>query len=404
MEIPELFTDPILKSILCVEMHTTGEPTRIIYKGFPELSGTLLEQRAQAKKEYDHIRTRLMLEPRGHFDMYGALLRPETELTKAGEAHIGVLFMTNDGFSTMCGHATIALGRFLIDTHELAIFPRRDELEYDSDTSTTLLNLHAPCGLVKVTVPTTKDGLKADLSRPVSFDSVPSFATGIDVDIPLPIQYRWPELGGRESVKADFSYGGTFYCMISAAELGFPQGLANIDLDATNKATKLLKAAINADPELRTLFHHTDHEDLGFLYSIITVDDSIGLPAADAKGAEGGLCYFADQQIDRSPTGGGVAARIALAQAKGSLPKGDKWTYHSLVSYAYGGKGSFTGSVVEELEEMRIRGQQRRAVRVRVEGFAYYTGFHSFVVEDLDPIGEQGFTFNRLGSRGREAT
>lgn len=398
MEFLSIFADAALKPILCVEMHTTGEPTRIIYKGFPELSGTLLEQRAQAKRDHDHVRTRLMLEPRGHFEMYGALLRPETELTRSGEAHMGVLFMTNDGFSTMCGHATIALGRFLVDAHDERIFPRRNELTHDPKTDTIVLNLHAPCGLVKVTVPTTPDGNKADPSRPVSFDSVSSFATGIDVTIPLPPQYRWPELKTRDSVTADFSYGGAFYCMISAAELGFPQGLAGIDLDATNKATRLLKAAIIADPQLRNFFRHPDHSDLGFLYSVIIVDANLGNPAPGTRGSETGLCYFADQQIDRSPTGSGVSARIALAYTKGVLRQGESWTYHSLVSNAFAGKGSFTGCVMSVEEDIvDVNGHALRAVRVRVEGFAYYTGFHSFVVEDVDPVGEQGFTFNRLG-------
>jgi len=100
------------QAIRCIEMHTTGEPTRIVYAGYPALSGTLLEQRALASEKYDHLRRRLILEPRGHRDMYGAVLRQSTELVDAGLADIGVIFMTNDGYSNMCGHATIALGRF----------------------------------------------------------------------------------------------------------------------------------------------------------------------------------------------------------------------------------------------------------------------------------------------------
>lgn len=398
MEIPPKFAVAALKPILCVEMHTTGEPTRIIYKGFPELSGTLLEQRAQAKRDHDHVRTRLMLEPRGHFDMYGALLRPKTELTMSGEAHMGVLFMTNDGFSTMCGHATIALGRFLVDTHDKSIFPRRDELLHDPKANTIKLNLHAPCGLVKVTVPTTPDGIKSDPSKPVSFESVPSFATGINIPITLPRQYRWPEIKSQNIITVDFSYGGAFYCMISAAELGIPQGLASIDLDAANKATRLLKTRIMVDHTLQRFFHHPDHADLGFLYAVIIVDDTLGMPAPGSKGSDTGICYFADQQVDRSPTGSGVSARIALAHAKGVLRQGESWTYHSLVSNAFAGKGSFTGSVITAEEDASVvPGHKALAVCVKVEGFAYYTGFHSFVVEDADPIGEQGFTFKCLG-------
>jgi trans-L-3-hydroxyproline dehydratase len=398
MEVSSMFADAALKPILCVEMHTIGQPTRIIYKGFPELSGTLLDQRAQAKRDHDHVRTRLMLEPRGHFDMYGALLRPQTELTTSGEAHMGVLFMTNDGFSTMCGHATIALGRFLVDTHDKSIFPRRDELLHDPKTSTIKLNLHAPCGLVKVTVPTTPDGTKSDPSKPVSFESVPSFATGINIPIPLPPQYRWPELGSRESVTTDLSYGGAFFCMISATELGFPQGLAGIDLDATNKATRLLKAAIIGDPQLQRLLHHPENTDLGFLEAVIVVDDTLGNPTPGSKGSETGICFFADQQVDRSPSGSGVSARIALAHAKGVLRQDESWTYHSLVSNAFAGKGAFTGSVITADQDAAVvDGHASLAVCARVEGFAYYTGFHCFVVEGADSIGEQGFTLRSLG-------
>src|ERR1051326_2946907 len=105
MDAIQRFRRPDAQPIECVEMHSTGEPTRIVVKGYPSLDGTLLQQRAQAKVQHDHVRKRLMLEPRGHADMYGAILRPETELTASGYAHIGVLFMHNEGYSTMCGHA-----------------------------------------------------------------------------------------------------------------------------------------------------------------------------------------------------------------------------------------------------------------------------------------------------------
>ena len=130
---------------------------------------------------------------------------------------------------------------------------------------------------------------------------------------------------------------------------------------------------------------------------MIIVDDTLGAPDPGTKGSETGLCYFADQQIDRSPTGSGVVARIALAHARGKLRIGDSWTYHSLVSNAFAGNGSFTGCITSiENDVTNVNCYLSPSVRVRVEGFAYYTGFHSFVVEDIDPIGEQGFTFNRL--------
>jgi trans-L-3-hydroxyproline dehydratase len=397
MSILKRFQDPKLSPIDTVDMHTTGEPTRIIYRGFPTLSGTLLEQRAQANRDFDNVRSRLMLEPRGHNDMYGALLRPETELTKSGDAHIGVLFMGNDGFSTMCGHATIALGRFLLDTHDPEIFPRRDELKHDPSTDTAVLNLHAPCGLLRVTVPTTADGSGTDPSRPVSFVSVPSFATAVQVKISISESHRWPELGNRDHVAIDFSYGGAFYCMISAAELGFPNGLRKVDFEAMNKATRSLKAVANSSFDMRGHFSHPDHQDLGYLYGVIVVDDALGVAALGASGAETGLCYFGvNQQIDRSPTGGGVAARVALAYAKGHLAVGQSWTYNSLLSNAFKG-GSFTGTIVEEVDEA-MQMTPYKQVRVKVEGHAYYTGSHTFVFEEIDPVAENGFMFENLSS------
>ncbi|KAF7193351.1 Trans-L-3-hydroxyproline dehydratase [Pseudocercospora fuligena] len=386
-------------AIQCVDMHTTGEPTRIVYQGYPELQGTLLEQRAQAKRSYDHIRRRLILEPRGHRDMYGAILRPETEHTKSGQAHMGVIFLTNEGYSTMCGHATIALARFLIDTHDKNIFPKRDDITFNKKKNEAELVLHAPCGLVKVTVPTIgEDGNRSHPSHSSYHLSVPSFATGIDVRVEIPEEYRWPELGAdRNHVIADFSYGGAFYCLVSTKELGFPGRLerGKVDLSAMDLATKNLKAAINRDERLRYLFTHPDHEDLGFLYSVIVVDQEfdVAMRIDETTRAETGICFFADQQIDRSPTGSGVAARVALAYAKDHESKDESVAHHSMVSRSLGGKGGFVGSFWEEVGKTE---HGYPIVRVQVEGRASYIGTSTFIVEESDPLGDDGFLFEKL--------
>ncbi|KIV93079.1 hypothetical protein PV10_04323 [Exophiala mesophila] len=381
-------------SISCVDMHTTGEPTRVIVKGYPRLTGTLLEQRAQAKSEFDHVRRRLMLEPRGHYDMYGAILRPETELTKSGEAHIGVLFTTNDGYSTMCGHATIALGRLLLDTHDLDFFPRRNDIKHDAETRTATLNLHAPCGLLKVSVPVNAEGSASDPTRPVSFVSVPSFATGTDVILSIPEANQWPEIkGGSGKLRVDFAYGGAFYCFVSAQNLGFPGGLHGRDLDRLSVATASLKSYLIADSGYKSYFEHPEHQDLSFLYGVIVTDDS---NEEENGGSEVGLCFFANQEIDRSPTGSGVAARAALAIQKGERKIGEEWVYHSLVSREKKGPG-FTGTVVEEVQTPRsYPASASHQYRVRVEGKAFYTGVSTFLVEEEDPLGDDGFIFREL--------
>ncbi|OQU99953.1 hypothetical protein CLAIMM_05519 [Cladophialophora immunda] len=393
----------LMEPIKCIDMHTTGEPTRIVYSGFPTLTGTLLEKRAQASKQYDHVRRRLMLEPRGHWDMYGAVLIRETELVTAGEADIGVLFMHNDGFSMMCGHATIALGRFLVDANE-SIFPRRKALEVDRRNSTVQLTLHVPSGLLNVTVPVLHNG-HSDASRPVSFLSVPSFATGRSIEIPLPAEFRWPELGHRTSVTADFSYGGAFYCLIDAQELGFVDGLARVDLAQMSQATRLLKAAVNANPGLASCTTHVESGKAEPLYSVMVVDartdnrevNGLANGNHDKYHAEQetGLCFFANQQIDRSPTGGCVAARVALAYTNGKLAVGEKRIYQSLLSKSNSGTGAFIGSVAEVLPSSGAERDQPQ-VRVRVEGQAFYSGSFTALVEETDGLANSGFALNQL--------
>jgi trans-L-3-hydroxyproline dehydratase len=132
----------------------------------------------------------------------------------------------------------------------------------------------------------------------------------------------------------------------------------------------------------------------------MVVDDKLGATTPGSAGAETGLCFFADQQVDRSPTGGGVAARAALAYAKGVREKGVSWTYHSLVSNGFDGRGAMVGTVVEEVDVPGGEGAAKRGVRVKVEGQAYYTGTYTFIVEDLDSIGERGFAFDKLSYEG----
>ncbi|KAG2411584.1 hypothetical protein HFD88_009140 [Aspergillus terreus] len=384
---------PTLHPIKCIDMHTTGEPTRIIYAGYPALRGdTLLAQRDDAKQNHDHIRRRLMEEPRGHDGMYGAILRPETELVATGAADIGVLFIHNEGYSTMCGHATLALGRFLIDTHDTRVFPRRESLVFDAETQTVALNVHAPCGLVRVCVPVTADGRKSDPARPVSFLSTPAFAAQRRLEVPVPAGVRWPELGGRESLVLDVSYGGAFYALVDVCELGFGS-LKGVDLDAVTRCVQRLKPYLMRRPEVVAAVQHPDDPRLSFLYSVMIVDGDVGFRPDNVSGAETGLCYFADNQIDRSPTGSCVTARMALAHANGVRPVGQRWAYNSLVSNHFGA-GAFTAEIVEEVTIKGVHGEPMQAVVVRVEGQAFYAGTATFMIEEGDATSFSGFSMS----------
>lgn len=313
--------------------------------------------------------------------MYGAILVQETELTERGEADIGVLFCHNgkctslnkwtfergliqqlEGYSTMCGHATMALGRFLVDTHDLKVFPRREHVLYDQVTSITELRLHAPCGVVRVKVPTRQG--KSDPNHPVGFFSVPSFVTGTEVKVAIPKEIQW---GGVSQVQVDVAYGGAFYAIVTAKALGFEKGLRDgYRLRELSEATATLKSCMASRQEL---FAHPREPDLEFLYGVMVIDDE------DDSGM--GICFFADQQIDRSPTGSCVSAQIALQVQKGRLQEGEEKKYHSIVSLEHN-TGGFTGKAVGKTEE---------GVIVLVEGYSFYTGVNYLVWEVEDSMG-----------------
>lgn len=200
------------------------------------------------------------------------------------------------------------------------------------------------------------------------------------------------ELGNRAFVTADFSYGGAFYCLVSAEELGFASGLSEpVDIALMNDATRLLKAAMDEDPALRHLFAHPDHSDLRFLYAVIIVDAGVGRRLGDCTAAENGLCFFGDQEMDRSPTGSGVAARVALRYANDKSRQTPGVAYHSLLSNSMHGKGGFIGRAKEDVGVK----DGFPIVTVKVEGFASYVGTSSFVIAENDPIGIDGFLFDR---------
>ena len=108
------------RRVTTIDMHTGGEPLRVIIDGLPPIEGgTVLEKRRYFRDHYDYLRTGLMWEPRGHADMYGAVITP------SADADFDVFFLHNEGYSTMCGHAIIALTKLIVETqlvesHEIA--------------------------------------------------------------------------------------------------------------------------------------------------------------------------------------------------------------------------------------------------------------------------------------------
>ncbi|XP_039980654.1 trans-L-3-hydroxyproline dehydratase isoform X3 [Xiphias gladius] len=222
-----------------VDMHTGGEPLRIILGGYPEVKGeSVLAKRRYVREHLDHLRRVLMYEPRGHYDMYGALI-VDSEIP---EADLGVLFMHNEGYSTMCGHAIIALGRFTVDY----------KLVKEATSPETQVNIHCPCGLVKAFVEYC-DGKTGG----VRFLSVPAFAFATDVTVTVE---------GFGDVTVDISYGGAFYAFVNAQRFGLDVTKSRTrDLvDAASAVTKAVKSQVK--------LHHPTSDDLAFLYGTILTD------------------------------------------------------------------------------------------------------------------------------------
>lgn len=324
--------------ITTVEMHTAGEPVRIVTSGYPPVRGvTILEKRRYATEHLDHLRRMLMAEPRGHADMYGALL-VEPDLP---EAHLAVLFLHNEGYSTMCGHAVIALGRFAV---ECGLVPACEP--------ETEVCIQCPCGLVTATVEVA-DGR---VSR-VRFTSVPAFAFARDAVVVS---------GSFGPVMLDVGYGGAFYGVLPASALG-------LDLERS-PVSRLVEAAteIKHAAAAQIPLAHPDSPDLAYFYGVILTDE----PRADPDGPATNVCVFADGQVDRSPTGSGVTARLALMHRRREVATGEHRRFRSITG------GEFVGRVLTT-----TRAGPHPAVVVEVAGEAFFTGEASFRREPGDPLG-----------------
>ncbi|MES0128925.1 proline racemase family protein [Mesorhizobium sp. M0029] len=328
-------------TLTVVDMHTGGEPLRIVTGGYPDIpKGTILEKRAYVRDHLDHLRKLLIFEPRGHYDMYGALL-VEPDLPGA---ELAVLFMHNEGYSTMCGHAIIALGRYAVDEGLVA-----------KQEPITTVNIEAPCGMVVASVEV-KDGKAGS----VSFESVPAFLFAHDQQI---------EWGGYGKIAFDIAYGGAFYALADCHQFGLEFGRSRVRdfVDAATALTERLKAAFPLS--------HPDHADLAFLYGTILTDGHDAFSGEATKN----ICVFADAEVDRSPTGSGVTARLAAMHAKGEINPGQERSFESIAG------SRFSGAVART-----TMAGPHDAIIARVGGRAYYSGRAEFTVEPDDELG-RGF-------------
>jgi proline racemase len=320
--------------ISTIDAHAAGEPLRIITAGLPPLPGaTILARRRAMADLFDDIRRVLLFEPRGHADMYGAVLTPPV----SEGADFGVLFLTNEGYSTMCGHGVIALTTALLET---GMLPRRDpctEVAYDS-----------PAGLIRASA-TIDDGRVTS----VAFRNVPSFCFAHALNLETSVG----------SVAVDVAFGGAFYALVDASALG-----VEVLPENASQLTRLgmeIKHAVEREIEVV----HPEEPELRGIYGTI-ISEPPRSAAADGRN----ITIYAEGAVDRSPCGTGTSAKLASLYARSNIPLYEPYVHESVIGT------TFTGRVIGETQVGLFP-----AVETEISGRGFITGFHQFVVDPDDP-------------------
>ncbi|HKV45455.1 MAG TPA: proline racemase family protein [bacterium] len=324
----------VLQTIDC---HAAGEPLRIITGGLPPIPGeTMLARRRYMLDHLDHTRRLLMWEPRGHRDMYGCVITPPVT---AG-AQAGVLFMHNEGYSTMCGHGVIGLVTVLLETGQIpAVAPE------------TRVTLDTPAGVVQA-----RARVEAGRVRDVTMANVPSFAYAI----------RQVAVPGRGEIVATVAYGGAFYVLVDAPAAGL--GASPGPLPSLVAASAAIKSAVGAAIDVA----HPQEPEIQGLYGVV-----LSWPGQHPGANRTSLTVFADNAVDRSPCGTCTSALMAALWSAGGLDLGEPFVNESLVGTRFSGR---------LLSETSVGPYP--AAMPEVTGSAAITGFHTFVLDEDDPLPE----------------
>ncbi|NLY09020.1 MAG: proline racemase [Tissierellia bacterium] len=324
------------RSIQAVDSHTAGEATRVVIGGIPNVKGDSMPEKKQWLEEnLDYLRTAIMLEPRGHNDMFGSIITQPTN----PEADFGIIFMDGGGYLNMCGHGTIGAMSIAVETGMVEVH----------EPITNIVQ-EAPAGIVRGEVEVV-DGK----AKKVSFVNVPSFMYKRDQEVELP---------GYGKVKFDISFGGSFFAIVKVDQLGIEIEPKNAGL--LNKLGIELRGVINKEIEVV-------HPELPHINTVDLVEwwSETDNPEATLKNC----VVFGQGQVDRSPCGTGTSAKLAALHSKGEIKVGEKFVYESILGTL------FEGVIVETTKVGEFD-----AVIPRVSGSAWITGFNHFVIDETDPL------------------
>jgi trans-L-3-hydroxyproline dehydratase len=316
--------------ITTIDMHTGGEPLRVITGGIPPLEGhTVLQKRRYFRDHFDHLRTGLMFEPRGHADMYGAVI------SASKDADFDVFFLHNEGYSTMCGHAIIALTKLAIESGQVP---------------GPAVSFNVPAGRIDATAT-----IEGERVIRTAFRNVPSFLYRGDQHI---------DVEGLGEVQFDIVYGGAFYAVLEAAPLG-------LTLDSAGYSAMVTMGRAIKHRIMNTMtIQHPFEPDLSFLYGTIFTG-----PAHEPKHHSRNVCVFAEGEVDRSATGSGVSARAALHYARGELGLNETITIESVL-----------GSTMAVQAASATTFGPYSAIIPEVSGTAHITGRNEFWFDPQDPF------------------
>jgi proline racemase len=317
--------------IAATDYHTAGEPFRIVTGGVPDIPGATVRDRrehAAGDEAVDRVRRLLCHEPRGHADMYGCFPVPPDD----DGADLGVLFWHKDGYSTACGHGTIALGAWAVETGRVAA---PDDGEID-------VTIDVPSGRVVARV-----RRRAGAVESVAFRNVPSFVIARDVE--------------AAGVRVDVAYGGAIYASVPAERFGLR--VSGEDLPRLIEAGRAVKRALEGTAAAR----HPGDDRLSGVYGVVLYEEL-------GERHQRNVTVFADGEVDRSPCGSGTSARCALLAADGVLDdRGAAVLRHE--------------SIVGTAFSARVVGSTPDGVLTEVEGSAFRTGEHRFVLDPRDRLG-----------------
>jgi len=318
-----------------VDSHTEGMPARVIVGGVGEIPGaTMMDKRLHFMEHMDDVRRLLMLEPRGHSAMSGAILQPPTR----DDADWGVVYIEVSGCLPMCGHGTIGVATVLVETGRVEV-----------TEPVTTIRLDTPAGLVVAEVAVQDGG-----ARSVTIRNVPSFAYGLDLSVDVP---------GIGRVPYDMAFGGNFYAIVDADALGVEFARDNGE-EILRRGMQLM-AAIN---ETNSPVHPEDPAIRGCKHVQVVA------PGSGAKHSRHAM-VISPGWFDRSPCGTGTSARMAQLHARGLMGPGDELVNESFIGT------HFIGRIVEETE---VAG--RPAIVPTITGRAWITGTAQYVLSDDDPF------------------